>query len=101
MRMRSLHGVLLVLLGLLATTARAADLGALVGLITDAHGAPVAHATVTALQQGGGAVRATLSGSDCVYSFADLPAGNWSVSVEVPGGPGASAAALVVVAGKA
>ena len=101
MRMRCLHGVLLVLLGLLATTARAADLGALVGLITDAHGAPVAHATVTALQQGGGAVRATLSGSDGVYSFADLPAGNWSVSVEVPGGPGASAAALVVVAGKA
>ncbi len=101
MRMRCLHGVLLVLLGLLATTARAADLGALVGLITDAHGAPVAHATVTALQQGGGAVRATLSGSDGVYSFADLPAGNWSVSVQVEGGPAASAAPLVVVAGKA
>ena len=101
MRMRCLHGVLLVLLGLLATTARAADLGALVGLITDAHGVPVAHATVTALQQGGAAVHATLSGNDGVYSFADLPAGNWSVSVQVEGGPAATAAALVVVAGKA
>jgi hypothetical protein len=101
MRMRCLHGVLLVLLGLLATTARAADLGALVGLITDAHGVPVAHATVTALQQGGAAVHATLSGNDGVYSFADLPAGNWSVSVQVEGGPAATAVALVVVAGKA
>jgi len=80
--------------------ASAAELGAIVGLITTQSGAPVAHATVTALRADGGAIRATVAGSDGVYSFADLTPGNWSVTAELPGAPSASAAALLVVAGK-
>ena len=80
--------------------ARAAELGAIVGLVTTQAGAPVAHATVTALRADGGAIRATVAGSDGVYSFADLTPGNWSVTAEVPHGPSVSAPALLVVAGK-
>ena len=80
--------------------ASAAEFGAIVGLITTQAGAPVAHATVTALRADGGAIRATVASSDGVYSFADLTPGNWSVTAELPGAPSASAAALLVVAGK-
>ena len=83
-----------------AAAASAAEFGAIVGLITTQAGAPVAHATVTALRADGGAIRATVAGSDGVYSFADLTPGNWSVTAEVPGAPSASASALIVVAGK-
>jgi hypothetical protein len=78
----------------------AAELGAIVGLITTQAGAPVPHATVTALRADGGAIRATVAGSDGVYSFADLTPGNWSVTAEVPGAPSVNAPALLVVAGK-
>ncbi|HEY2339546.1 MAG TPA: TonB-dependent receptor, partial [Steroidobacteraceae bacterium] len=80
--------------------ATAAELGAIVGLITTQAGAPVPHATVTALRADGGAIRATVAGSDGVYSFADLTPGNWSVTAEVPRAPSVSAPALLVVAGK-
>jgi putative OmpL-like beta-barrel porin-2/carboxypeptidase family protein len=80
--------------------ASAAELGAIVGLITTQAGAPVAHATVTALRADGGAIRATVAGSDGVYSFADLTPGNWSVTAEVPHAASVSAPALLVVAGK-
>ena len=83
------------------TTARAAELGALVGMVTSPAGVPVVHATVTAVRVDGGAIRATLSASDGVYSFADLPPGTWSVTSEVEGSPAVTAPALVVVAGKA
>jgi hypothetical protein len=78
----------------------AADFGAIVGLVTDASGAPVAHATVTAVRTDGGAIRATLSGSDGMYSFGDLPAGTWSVSVQVPGHPKSTPTAMTVAAGE-
>jgi hypothetical protein len=80
--------------------ASAAELGAIVGLITTQAGAPVAHATVTALRADGGAIRATVAGSDGVYSFADLTPGNWSVTAEAPHAPSVTAPALLVVAGK-
>ncbi|MGN6453507.1 MAG: TonB-dependent receptor, partial [Steroidobacteraceae bacterium] len=79
----------------------AADLGALVGRVTTPAGAPVAYATVTATRTDGGAIRATLSGSDGVYSFGDLPPGTWTVSVQSEGAPGVSAPSLIVVTGKA
>src|SRR5208282_2924006 len=94
------------LLGALGTTllwsaAHAADLGAIVGLITNSAGAPVAHATVTAVRVDGSSTRATISGADGLYSFADLPPGTWSVSVQAAGAPGVSARSLIVVAGEA
>jgi hypothetical protein len=94
-------GLLCVLAVLLAPAAQGADLGAIVGLVTTASGAPVSHATVTAVRADGGGVRATITGSDGVYSFADVPVGAWSVTVDLPGSPSVSAPALTVLAGKA
>jgi Putative beta-barrel porin-2, OmpL-like. bbp2/Carboxypeptidase regulatory-like domain len=104
--MRTPQAVRRVLLSVLAVAlalpvAAAAELGAIVGLVTNRSGAPVPHATVTAVKADGSAIRATLSGIDGVYSFADLPPGTWSVSSEANGSPSTTAASLVVVAGKA
>jgi hypothetical protein len=86
---------------LLLPAARAADFGALVGLVTDAAGAPVAHATVTAQRVDGSSIRATISGSDGVYSFADLPPGAWSVTSQFNNYPLVTSPQLIVTAGKA
>jgi Putative beta-barrel porin-2, OmpL-like. bbp2/Carboxypeptidase regulatory-like domain len=92
---------LLVLAMVLLPAARAAELGAIVGRLTTPAGAPVANATVTAIRSDGGAIRATLSGSDGVYSFGDLTPGAWTVSAQVQGLPSVSTSALAVVTGKA
>ena len=86
---------------LLPAAAQAAELGAIVGLVTNAAGAPVAHATITAQRLDGSAIRATISGSDGVYSFADVPPGTWSVTSQLEGYPVVTAPSLVVVAGRA
>jgi hypothetical protein len=92
---------LIVLAAALPHAARAAELGAIVGRLTTPAGAPVANATVTAVRADGGAIRATLSGGDGVYSFGDLTPGSWTVSAQVEGLPSVSAPSLVVVTGKA
>jgi len=74
--------------------------GALVGIVTNSAKLPVAGATVTAIRVGGG-VRATVSGSDGMYSFADLPPGEWTLTAEVEGYPDAAVPPLQVVASKA
>jgi hypothetical protein len=73
--------------------------GTIVGIVTSAENLPVAGATVTATREGGG-IRATISGSDGVYSFADLPPGSWHLTADVQGASEA-VAALEVVANKA
>ncbi len=60
--------------------------GAIVGLVTNPANAPVARATVTASRLDGAGIRSTLTGSDGVYSFADLPAGKWTIT-QVDGYP--------------
>src|SRR5271169_4661152 len=60
--------------------------GTIVGIVTDAAKRPVAGATVTAVRTGGG-IRSTISGSDGVYSFADVPLGSWSLTTTVEGFP--------------
>ena len=92
---------LIVLAAALPAAAGAAALGAIVGRLTTPAGAPVANATVTATRSDGGAIRATLSGSDCVYSFGDLTPGAWTVSAQVEGLPSISTPSLAVVTGKA
>src|SRR5579862_2998223 len=102
MRMpKSLPVLLLSALVIAAPAALAADLGAIAGLVTDSAGAPVAHATVTAARSDGSAIRATVSGADGVYSFADVPQGSWTVTAELDGRPTTTAPALMVIAGKA
>src|SRR5271167_2324914 len=80
--------------------AAAVSFGTIVGLVTDAAKAPIGGATVTAIRAGGG-IRSTISGSDGIYSFADVPPGSWSLTITVEGLPDARVASLNVVAGTA
>ena len=95
-----------MLLSLLVTVlfvpaARAADVGAIVGVVKSTAGAPLAQATVTAVRIDGSGTRATISGSDGVYSFADVPPGTWAITAQVDGLPAVTTPTLTVVAGKA
>jgi hypothetical protein len=74
--------------------------GALVGLVTNSAKLPVGRATVTAVRVGGGGIRATVSGSDGVYSFADLPPGAWSLTAQLDGYPDVTVPSLQVAASK-
>ena len=74
--------------------------GTIVGIVTNAAKLPVAQATVTAARIGGG-IRATLSGSDGVYSFADLAPGQWVITLQVEGYPDVTLPALDVASNKA
>jgi Putative beta-barrel porin-2, OmpL-like. bbp2/Carboxypeptidase regulatory-like domain len=74
--------------------------GAIVGIITNSSKLPVAGATVTAIRAGGG-IRATISGSDGVYSFSDVPPGLWSITSQVNGFPEVAAPAIAVAPSKA
>ena len=98
---KRLPGMLMSVIGaaVMLPTAQAAQFGAIVGMVRDAAAVPVAQATVTAVRVDGSGTRATLSGSDGVYSFADMAPGAWSVSAELDGYPQATTPALVVVAG--
>jgi hypothetical protein len=78
-----------------------ASYGAIVGVAQTSAKLPIARATVTAVRQDGGAIRATLSGSDGVFSFADLSPGKWSLTLEAEGLPEVTVPAVEVVAGKA
>jgi hypothetical protein len=80
---------------------RTAALGTIVGIVTSATNAPVARATVTATRADGKSVRATVSGSDGVYSIADLPPGSWVVKSQAAGFPAVSEHSLAVVANQA
>jgi hypothetical protein len=75
--------------------------GAIVGVVTNSAKLPIAGATVTAVRTDGGGIRATVSSSDGIYSFADLAPGEWSVSVQVEGYPDATVPSLQVVPSKA
>jgi Putative beta-barrel porin-2, OmpL-like. bbp2/Carboxypeptidase regulatory-like domain len=75
--------------------------GAIVGVVRNSDKVPVPGATITAVRAGSGAIRATLSGSDGVYSFADLPPGTWSLSLQVEGYPEVSVPSLQVVPSRA
>jgi hypothetical protein len=109
---RYLKGVLFSLLaaGLLLPAVQAEEspvpviktsAGTIVGIVANSAKQPIAGATVTAVRTDGGSIRATVSSSDGVYSFADLAPGAWSITVEADGYPDATAAALQVIAGKA
>jgi len=76
-------------------------LGAIVGIVTDSSQQPVAHATVTAVRADGGGIRATVSGSDGVYSFGDLSAGSWTLTIEATGYPALNLPAIEVLGSKA
>ena len=70
----------IVLIGAEASSALAqqspnAGYGTIAGIVTTASKTPVGGATVTATRAGGG-IRSTISGSDGIYTFADVLAGS-------------------------
>lgn len=77
-----------------------ASVGTIVGVITDADKAPVAHATVTAIRADGTSVRATVSASNGVYSLPDLAPGAWTVTGDGDGAEAAPHVPVLVVASK-
>jgi Putative beta-barrel porin-2, OmpL-like. bbp2/Carboxypeptidase regulatory-like domain len=87
---------------LLSSLGQAAESGSgtIVGIVTNAKKLPVAQATVTAVRSDGG-IRSTLSGSDGVYSFADLPPGKWAITSHVEGTEDVTIAGLDVLSNKA
>ncbi|GAC1452408.1 MAG: hypothetical protein PVSMB6_04480 [Steroidobacteraceae bacterium] len=92
-----------VVMAVLLPAARAEDAapGTIAGLVTNTAKLPVAHATVTAVRADGRAIRATISGIDGVYAFADLPPGAWAVTVQLDDSRQVTTPVLTVVAGRA
>jgi hypothetical protein len=66
--------------------------GTIVGIVTNSAKLPVGGATVTAVRMDGGGIRATVSGSDGIYSFADL-----ALVMNVPPAAPVAAPALAAV----
>src|SRR3984885_3917697 len=75
--------------------------GAIVGIVMTSARTPVAGATITASRVDGSGIRATISGTDGIYSFADVPSGKWAITAHVEGYADAGAPSLDVVASKA
>jgi hypothetical protein len=94
------HLLVVAALATASSVALAENAGTIVGIVTNSAKQPVAHATVTASRLGGG-IRSTVSGSDGVYSFADVPAGTWSVTSQAEGYPNIKVPELQVVADEA
>jgi Putative beta-barrel porin-2, OmpL-like. bbp2/Carboxypeptidase regulatory-like domain len=112
MRMKTLTGLkkLLLCVAAIGLTARVhADTpptparapGAIVGVVRNSEKVPVSGAMVTAVRSDGGAIRATLSGNDGIYSFADLPPGTWTLTLQLDGYPEVQVPALQVLTSKA
>jgi hypothetical protein len=84
-----------------ATFVSAAAPGTIVGIVTSGSKLPVAGVTVTAIRESGGGIRATVSGSDGIYSFPDLPPGTWSLTTQLEGSPDIVIPGILVVANRA
>jgi len=85
----------------LSTLAMAGSPGAIVGVVTNDAKRPVSQATVTATTTDGHMTRATVSGSDGVYSLADMPPGTWIVTIQAPGAVAVRSPGITVADGKA
>ena len=78
-----------------------ASFGTIAGVVRDAAKHPVADAMVTATRLDGNGIRTTISNSEGVYSFADLPAGAYSVMTQADGYAEVTTESLQVSAGRA
>ena len=77
------------------------SLGTIVGLVQNTSHANLAGVTVTAARLDGAAIRSTISNSEGLYSFADLPPGLYSLLAEMPGYANLSLPSVSVAAGHA
>lgn len=74
--------------------------GTIAGVVRDPAKSPIGDATVTATRLDGNSIRTTISGSDGIYSFADVSPGTYSVVAQTPLGD-FTVASIQVVAGHA
>ncbi len=86
---------------LCAAENRKVSLGTIVGIVHSMAKAPVGGATITASRADGSAIRATISGSDGIYSFADMAPGVWSITSQAEGYADTTVSSLEVTAGRA
>src|ERR1700688_4490176 len=75
--------------------------GTIAGILRTQAGLPLGAATVTAARLDGSGIRATISGSDGIYSFADVLPGAYSVTAQADGYPDGTAPSALVTAGRA
>src|SRR5689334_8817772 len=92
--MCALSALLLVTAGLVYSQAVN---GSLLGAITDASGAAVPNAKVTATETNTGISRTAQTNESGNYTFSDLPPGTYTVAVEQAGFKRASRAGVDVV----
>jgi hypothetical protein len=75
--------------------------GAITGIVRTPEGFPLASATVTVSRHDGNGIRATISGSDGIYSFADMIPGSYSVTTQADSYADGSIQSVLVTAGRA
>ncbi len=75
--------------------------GAITGIVRTSAGLPLASATVSATRQDGTGIRATISGSDGIYSFADMVPGSYSVTSQADSYTDRTMPPVLVTAGHA
>jgi len=79
------HWISALLLSLTLAAFAQSDRGTITGTIADPAGAVVANASIEARNVGTGAISAVASSATGNYTLAELPAGNYEISVSVPG----------------
>ncbi len=78
-----------------------ANPGTIVGMVRNPDRTPIAGATVTATRLDNHSIRATMSTSDGIYSFADLTPGTYAVAAEAEGYSRTNVPTVEVTSGKA
>lgn len=81
----NLRRMLLVIVLLAGVALGQSFRGGILGTITDASGASVADAKVTATNTGTGLVRESVTDADGNYNFTELPLGTYSITATKPG----------------
>jgi len=74
--------------------------GTIAGVVRTPAGQPVGFAMVTAARVDGVGIRSTITGSDGIYAFNDLPAGNYRVTSDAIGSAAAVTPAVLVTNGR-
>jgi Putative beta-barrel porin-2, OmpL-like. bbp2/Carboxypeptidase regulatory-like domain len=75
--------------------------GAIAGVVRSSAKAPISGAMVTAARSDGKGIWTTISGTDGIYSIPNIAPGEYQVTTQAEGYPDATAATLIVTAGKA
>ena len=75
--------------------------GTIAGIVRSPANLPIASATVTAARLDGSSIRTTISNSEGIYSFSDLPPGEYAVTVQSDGYSDTVISSLQVTSGRA